>query len=270
MRTVECMLMKEKKWLEKVLAVVEKRLISVPQGNIRVLKKRGKTEYYYRDRENGVKERYLHKDEVELARKIIQRDYDMRIKKYASMRIKAINNFLKIYHETSLRKLYEKTHSYRRETIEAVILSDEEYVKRWQEVEYRGKNFDEDALEIMTERGERVRSKSEKIIADKLYAMGVPYRYEYPLVLNGNLKIYPDFTILKMPEREVVYLEHFGMVDEEEYAENVLLKLSTYEKNGIYPGVNLFATYETSKRTLNTRTLDATIKNLMSEKISTI
>ena len=270
MRTVERMLMKEKKWLEKVLAIVEKRLISVPEGNIRVLKKKGKTEYYYRDGKNGVRERYLRKSEADLAKKIIQRDYDMRVKKYASVRIQAIDNFLKIYHETSLRKLYEKTHSYRRETIEVVALSDEEYVKRWQEVEYRGKMFDEDTPEIITERGERVRSKSEKIIADKLYAMGVPYRYEYPLILNGNLKVYPDFTILKMPEREEIYLEHFGMIDTESYADNVLLKLSTYEKNGIYPGVNLFVTYETSKRPLSIRALEALIKKWVPEEISTM
>jgi len=58
----------------------------------------------------------------------------------------------------------------------------------------------------------------------------IPYRYEYPLVLAGNVKVYPDFTILKMPEREEVYLEHFGMMDDIDYVDSAMYKLSTYEK----------------------------------------
>ena len=76
------------------------------------------------------------------------------------------------------------------------------------------------------EKGERVRSKSEKIIADKLYMLGIPYRYEYPLVLDGNYK------------------------------------LNTYEKNAIYLGVQLFVTYETSRKALNVRALDDMIKKV--------
>ena len=114
----------------------------------------------------------------------------------------------------------------------------------------------------MTENGERVRSKSEKIIADKLHALGVPYRYEYPLVLDGNMKIYPDFTMLRMPEREEIYLEHFGLMDDEGYVEKVMWKLNTYERNGIYLGVNLFITYETGRNPLNTKTLDRLIRSL--------
>ena len=129
-----------------------------------------------------------------------------------------------------------------------------------------GKKFVDGDIEIITERGERVRSKSEKIIADKLFSLGIPYRYEYPLDLSGGVRVYPDFTILKLPEREEVYLEHFGMMDDTDYVEKVLYKLNTYEKNKIYPGVNLFITHETSKSPLNTRALDAILKKLFCEE----
>ena len=114
----------------------------------------------------------------------------------------------------------------------------------------------------MTERGERVRSKSEKIIADKLYMLGIPYRYEFPIVLEGNIKMYPDFTILKMPERKEVYLEHFGKLDDEAYINITIMKLNTYEKNGIYVGVNLFFTYETNRKALNVKALDKMLRTL--------
>jgi hypothetical protein len=55
--------------------------------------------------------------------------------------------------------------------------------------------FLERGLIHRTERGELVRSKSELVIADKLYARGIDYAYEQPLVLpNGHIR-YPDFTI---------------------------------------------------------------------------
>ena len=157
--------------------------------------------------------------------------------------------------------MYNKTHPKRRELINIDIISDEEYIKRWSLVEYNGKSQLVEK-EIITERGELVRSKSEKIIADKLYMMGIPYRYEYPLMLDDGITVYPDFTILKMPERKEVYLEHFGMMDDEEYVNKMLFKISTYERNGIFIGVNLFVTYETSKRPINTKALNNQLKEL--------
>lgn len=115
---------------------------------------------------------------------------------------------------------------------------------------------------FVTEKGERVRSKSEKIIADKLYMMGIPYRYEYPLVLNNGVIVYPDFTILRMPRRQEVYLEHFGMMDDMNYVDTTLFKINSYEKNDIYLGVNLFITYETSRQPFNTKKLNEMFKLL--------
>lgn len=197
-----------------------------------------------------------------LVKRLAQRDYDLCIIKKAEERIKAIEHFLELYDRTCLKKLYQKTNSYRTALIAPTVLSDEEFVRQWQALEYKGKPFEDDENIILTERGERVRSKSEKIIADKLYALGIPYRYEYPLVLSGGVKVYPDFTILRMPMREEVYLEHFGMMDDLEYVDTALYKLSSYEKNGIYLGVDLFVTHETGKRALNTKGLDGLMRKL--------
>ena len=39
-------------------------------------------------------------------------------------------------------------------------------------------------------------------------------------------------------------------------------KLNTYERNGIYLGINLFITYETSIRPMNTKVLDEVLRAL--------
>jgi len=51
-------------------------------------------------------------------------------------------------------------------------------------------------------------------------------------------------------------------MDNDNYAETVMYKLGTYEKNGIFLGVNLFLTYETGKNPINTKTLDSFLKKL--------
>lgn len=268
MKKIESILREERYQLKKIEEETTKRLKTAPTGSLRIRKWKGVVEYYYRNvdtdnvSESSNNGRYLKKSEEVLARRIAQRDYDVRVIKRVQERIKAINTFLKIYETTSLKMLYTKTHPYRRELICAPVISDDEYIKSWQTVEYKGKSFAEDGPEFITERGERVRSKSEKIIADKLYALGIPYRYEYPLMLEGNIKLYPDFTILRMSTREEVYLEHFGMMDDSGYVDKVMHKLNTYERNGIFLGVNLFITHETSKNPLNTKVLGRLIEKL--------
>lgn len=287
MKKIESEIMKEREELERILAETKKRLRNTPEGYLRVANRNGKVQYYlknddkgdnkindknddlstekhdYNDKKNG---RYIRKNERELAIRIAQRDYDKLVLKNVEERIKAIDSFLLKYKKTNLKEIYKKTNTYRRELINPIMLSDEEFVKRWQEVEYEGKAFSDDIQGIITERGEKVRSKSEKIIADKLYVLGIPYRYEYPIVLDGKIKVYLDFTILKMPEREEVYLEHFGMMDDPDYVEKVISKLSIYERNRIYIGINMFVTQETSKNVLNTKALDELIRKLFLEE----
>lgn len=265
MRRIETTLRNEANQLKRIIENVQKRLKNAPSGHLRISRSRGRIEYYFKDeeccttRKNG---RYMKENERKLAKGIAQRDYDMQVLKMAIERVKAIETFLGKYEKTSLKEIYRKTNPIRLELIDVAEISDEEYVKQWQSVEYERKPIINDAQVIVTERGERVRSKSEKIIADKLNMLGVPYRYECPILLDGNIKVYPDFTILRMPEREEVYLEHFGMMDDMDYLSKTMYKLNTYERNGIYLGINLFITYETSIRPMNTKALDEVFRTL--------
>ena len=121
--------------------------------------------------------------------------------------------------------------------------------------------------EYLTARGERVRSKSEIIIADTLFRLKIPYRYEYPLNLKNTkgekLTLYPDFTCLNLRTRREFYWEHFGMMDNSEYSENVVQKLHLYEQNGIIPGKNLIITMETSTIPINTKQIELLAKSYL-------
>lgn len=88
-----------------------------------------------------------------------------------------------------------------------------------------------------TDRGERVISKSEVIVANALARLGINYVYEKPLHLSGYAKaIKPDFTITH--NGNVFYWEHLGMMSQADYAYKWQAKLELYRKNGIEPIVS--------------------------------
>ena len=272
---------KGKSELEKMIKTMEFRLRNAPEGSVRIRNYKGTIEYYYKKCDennekngvdsfetnecNSVKWHYVKKKEFKVVKQMVQRDYDLRMIKQARKRVRSIEEFIKAYQSSDLSQLHKKVNPYRRKIIEEKIVTDEEYIENWMNVMYKGKYIDDNTAKIVTNKGERVRSKSEKIIADKLYSLGIPYRYEYPLQLDNRTTFYPDFTILKMPERKEIYLEHFGMMDDRNYVEKVMYKLSRYEEIGLIIGVNLFITYETSDMPINTRTLDRLIRNAFME-----
>ena len=90
-----------------------------------------------------------------------------------------------------------------------------------------GDKFLEDRLIHRTERGEAVRSKSEVIIADKLYRQKLDYHYEAPLELGGVVK-YPDFTIEDDDAGKTYYWEHCGLLTDPAYLQRWSAKEKWY------------------------------------------
>ncbi len=265
MRTMETVLRQEVKQLKELIRQAEKRLKKSPKGQLRAAHKKGILNCYYK-KDNKAKWNYLKKSEHALAEELVQRDYDLQLLKLANKKVLAAERFLQEYKMSDVKGIYHKLSYGRKRLLKEYIIPDDVYAKQWLAHEYEGKTFTADEGEIMTERGECVRSKSEKIIADKLYSLGIPYRYECPLILDGDVTIYPDFTILRPSTREEIYLEHLGMMGDAMYVEKTMYKLATYEKNGIYLGVNLFVTFETAKRPLNTRALDDFLRRVFCEE----
>ncbi|MGY3755622.1 hypothetical protein ACWOAQ_03090 [Helcococcus kunzii] len=133
-------------------------------------------------------------------------------------------------------------------------------LETWKATPYSGNEFVTNAPLIDTNKGDQVKSKSEKIIADKLYALGIPYKYECPLVIDKYTKFYPDFTLIDPFTNKEMYWEHFGMIDNPEYAAAAIKKIAIYEKNGIQMGINLIVSFESSKSGLDNSYIDCLIK----------
>ena len=183
---------------------------------------------------------------------LAQKSYDEKIYDYTVKTIKYLDRLLSCYKDEKIAEIYASEHIERQKLITPVELTYEQLIEKWIGIPYEGKGFAEGAPVIMTNSGTRVRSKSEKILADYFDTIGIEYKYECPCYLKEYGTVYPDFTFLSKRTRKEIYWEHEGMMDNPEYARTAIQKIETYAKNGILCGKNLILTFETSTSPINT------------------
>lgn len=267
MKKIEYELEKELHELEILRKDIEGQLEEAPEGALRIARNKGKALYYQYNKEQPGAYRtgtYIKKDNMELAKALAQKDYNRKLLLLFDEELKLIGNMCKNYQkkkeiDIQLENLKSTLSEERKNLIDSDYLTDSEYARQWQEEVYQGKTFVEGMVEIYTDKGERVRSKSEKILADHLNRRGIPYKYEYPFRLKNGYTIYPDFTVLNVSTRTEFCWEHLGMMDNKDYANEAIRRIQEYGKNGMCVGCNLLVTFETSSQVLRTRDIDLLI-----------
>lgn len=262
--------------LQNLLFTKKKSYEKAPKGRIRISQNGGHPEYYLVTERGSLRGKYLPHSQKTLARQLAQKDYDARLIKLLQKEISALQNYMK---QTSkgraISELYDSLCPARRSLITPAILTNEQYAARWQDVSWTGRPFASDAPYICTARGERVRSKSEVIIADTLFRYNIPYRYEFPITLKRinsadirrdfgrSVTLYPDFLCLNTRTRTEFYWEHFGLMDDPAYSNNAAGKLRLYTENGILSGRNLIITMETQTEPPSIKALEKLIEEFL-------
>ena len=252
---------------EQLLAQAQQSFTQKPEGYLNI-QKRGTYYQYYFQEEKTRKRTYLSKKNITQAKELAQKQYDKDFICCASDLIRKLKKLEKsgasrsaavVYH--SLAEVYEKLSPERKILVEPYVLPDELYIEVWLKQPYKQKPFLPDSPEIYTENNERVRSKSEKIIADKLAILGIPYRYEYPMIIPGIGSIHPDFLLLDVKERTTVIYEHFGIMQDPVYSRNTLRKIDAYENSGYMLGSKLLCTFESENHVLDMRHFEKMMLN---------
>lgn len=118
---------------------------------------------------------------------------------------------------------------------------------QWMQADYDRNPLYPERLVYKTLLGTMVRSKSELNIANILERLGIPYRYEQKIFIDG-VYYYPDFTIL-LPNGDVLIWEHNGLMEDLSYASRAYEKVRKYEDAGYRQHTNLIITYEDDIRT---------------------
>ena len=262
--------------LQNLLFTKKKSYEKAPKGRIRISQNGGHPEYYLVTERGSLRGKYLPHSQKTLARQLAQKDYDARLIKLLQKEISTLQNYMKqTSNGRAIPELYDSLCPARRSLITPAILTNEQYAARWQDVSWTGRPFASDAPYICTARGERVRSKSEVIIADTLFRHNIPYRYEFPITLKrsnsadirrdfgSSITLYPDFLCLNTRTRTEFYWEHFGLMDSTEYSNNAAGKLRLYTENGILAGRNLIITMETQTEPPSIKALEKLIEEFL-------
>lgn len=202
---------------------------------------------------------YVSKKDLSMVKLVAQLDYYKQIVIELKKRERVINRVLKQCDNSKLDQIYLHQCEGRRKIVTPIQEPKEIFIQRWMNEEYEASDrWDDDKNFFYTLKGEKVRSKAEKIIADELANYDVPYKYEYPLKLTvgKQIKIFrPDFIVLNCESRKEYILEHLGMMDKLSYYNFNLNKLHVFEQNGYLLGINLLITHETSDSPIDVLTL---------------
>lgn len=123
------------------------------------------------------------------------------------------------------------------------------------------RRYYEERLIHKTSKGEMVRSKSEVIVANILYMLGIDYTYEESLDVCGRTYL-PDFTLRH--KGETAYLEHLGLLGDEKYNKNWECKIEEYIKVGISEAKgNLVITKDNPNGSIDAALIEEKIKTWM-------
>ena len=246
-------------FLRKRIAQKEKALDNPPEGHLCLRPQNGKTYFEYISVGSPPQRRYLslkNPEDMALIRALAQRDYDKKVLKCCQDELKILLRLEKQYRDGLPEDIAEKISPARRALIDPISLTDEEYAEIWQ-AKYQAPNrIRPDDQTFPTERGEIVKSKSEAAIADKLFMMGIPYCYEYPVRVNNHLTrkpytAHPDFFVLNRRTRKTYVWEHLGSMDRMDYVNDNLRRMIDLEDTGIIQGRNLIISYETKQIPFN-------------------
>ncbi len=239
--------------------------LKYPEGCL-VIKKERDVERLYLQHKEGKRLTYLAKEDSKDVSLYAQKRYDHQLLKKARAEKLQVEKCLAILEpDADIEKVYDSMPEALKPYITANEKTDTGYAQRWQNrvVDQAKRLEDEEGFKTM--RGDIVRSKSEVIIADRLFNAGIPYRYEviFHMKFEDLKNVYPDFQILKPSTKEVFFWEHLGMMDDPKYANGQLKKISGYARKGYIIGKKLLLTFESKERPLDIFCVDKLIETFL-------
>ncbi len=246
--------------LGRVIKEKERNVRRAPEGALRISMSHNRIQYYHVTKDGKPSGKYLRQKEQKLIKALAQKRYDEKILRRAKNEKQELLRIQKIYETDCIEDLYERLPEVRRGLITPISPTDEQFVENWESQPYKPNGFEEGTPVYFTEKGERVRSKSEVILANKFLSLGIPYKYECPLVFDDGSIFYPDFTGLNVRKRKVIYTEHFGKIDDPKYYEKNMRKLRIYASQGIFPGDRLCMTWETDSCPLDIKYAESLLR----------
>ncbi|NLW52327.1 MAG: hypothetical protein GXY87_03055 [Tissierellia bacterium] len=250
------------KFIHNMLKKIDKPKV---EGCLIIYYRKKYPEYYHSfwDKEKKKETRiYLKKDMISLIKQLAMKEY------YESLErvLNQIQGMMRRYRQTdalkSIDDIYESYQPIKKALIKPIIPTYRMMVEQWKASCIKS-DYPFGTNEIYTKKGERVRSKSEKILADTFFDKGIDYVYEARLDLKDGSAIYPDFTFLHPRTREFIYWEHNGKMNDLTYVHKAIRRIIRYERAGIYQNDRLVVTYESVDLSLSPALVESLIERYL-------
>ena len=255
----------------------------------------GKPAFFCRQ---GGKRTYVRLSDGKQIKELASRYYERKLKAAVLKEKKQIDSCITILEkdpETSdIDKVSEKLPEAIKENAGLSEFTGEGYACRWQEsnsvVKKRRTHKKDDYHKYKTLRGDYVGSKSEVIIADRLFVSGIPYHYEVAITPEatpdtrrpvydefGRIMgyetiafspeasdtLHPDFYVLNKRTRTAYFWEHLGKMDDPDYCKRNFNRFMRILDAGYVIGEDLLVTHEDSRNPLMTESIDKIIEKYL-------
>lgn len=255
--------------MQEILDYINNYKKNAPIGHINIVIRQEKTYYQWQYKnEHGKKTRkYISKKNIDWIRRLVQKNYYEKIEGILNSNLKALETFHNSFMYDEIACVYDEFIDERKVLITPIEKNREQIIKNWLSEIYEKNMRYPETLRYETSAGEYVRSKSEVIIANLLYAKSdkLLYKYERPLLLKNHgqeITIYPDFTILNMETGEITYWEHAGLMNNSEYVSDFVWKNNLYYENHLLPGKKVVFTYESEMHPLEIGVIQNIIRSI--------
>ena len=231
-------------------------LLTLPEGNFFITNSKNQFKWYTG---HSPTYQYIPKNNRKLAEQLAYRKFlTLKLCEYKE-ELSSLNAHLATLSKlTKAENLISQSSEYRALISPYYSPASKDY-SEWQRQPYDKNNLFPETLIHTSFSGNSLRSKSEAIIDSLLFQNKIPFRYECQLILGDRI-LYPDFTIRHPLTGKLYYWEHFGLMDNPDYAKKACEKLHIYISYGIIPSISLITTYETKSSPLTTEKVSQILK----------
>ncbi len=230
--------------LKRAIRIAECTHTDYPEGHLRISVTKGRPRFYHLEKSGDTQGKYISKRAGNLPEMLAQKDYRELFLIKAKSELAKLRQSIQLLSKDDAESAYQKLSDVRKNLVIPYMQNDEQFAEDWQKAKYEHRLMKESEELFITSRGDKVRTKAELLLADLFFGMGIPYRYEPAVHMKSGITIYPSFMLLKKSTRGEVYLDHLGVVDNEEGRIINLRRLDEYRNNGIWLGTKLLITYE--------------------------
>lgn len=236
---------------EKRTAMLNEKISSLPAGKIQSYVNGNYRSWRFVDEEG--KKHYMSKNNFELARLLALKRIYMAELHDLEAEAEACRRYLRCKDRSKHmldQELLTMPPDLRKLVGESFKTSDER-IAAWENTPYeKYDQYPENLIHPTLKEDLMVRSKIEADMANNLFILKIPFKYEKMTVI-GNNKFAPDFTALDVRTFQEILIEVFGMMDKPEYRKQYIKKMTEYINCGYIPGINLLTFYEFSTAPLN-------------------